>query len=379
MPIVLRRPTLAFAALLLATAVGVLAQPTAAKTTRVERGEIGGAVWRAEIPADWNGELILYLHGYHAVGDRPFPSEGRTQTTFRDAFVARGYAYAQSHYAGNGWAVKEALADTEALRRHLLAELGKSGPVKRTWLLGHSMGGFLTALLLERDPDLYAGGVAFCPPLAPATDFFEHGLFDLLAAFDALAGKPQGLPPLADPQSPFVEPEKLGAALQAAPPAVAALSAQFHIRPSDLPLILDFYQLIWKELIARAGGMPIDNRDTLYSGFGDDPAFNRAVRRVQADPAARTYLQQYGTPTGRWADPLLVVHTTYDAVVPPRWPATFADTVERAGTSHLYRLQWVARDGHCQFTADESWQAFSNLLRWVDGGQAPASGELILQ
>lgn len=364
----MRTSVFAFFAALLAV-FPAFGQPS----STVERGEIGGAPFRIELPAVWNGELVVYTHGYELADGKPFPFEGRVQTAIRDGFVSRGYAYLQSGYSKEGWAIQEGLTDTEALRRHFVA---KHGAPKVTWITGHSMGGMLTALILEQHPDVYSGGLALCPVLEPAASFFESHFFDLFAAFDFLVGKKAGLAPLTDPKSPLLDAKAVAAALAADPAAAQILIARFVIRGEDLPSILGFYQPIWQELVARAGGIPIDNRNTLYAGFGDDVAFNRGVARVAGDPAAEAYLEKYATPTGKLADPLLVVHTTYDPIVHPAVASGYDLLATLAGSKELVRYRFVAADGHCTISSDETQRAFDLLRSWVAGGKAPDAGEL---
>jgi pimeloyl-ACP methyl ester carboxylesterase len=351
----------------------IAAAAAAQPSSTVERGELGGAPFRIEMPAAWNGELVVYAHGYDMADGKPFPFEGRVQTAIRDGFVSRGYAYLQSGYSKEGWAVEQGLLDTEALRRHFVE---KHGAPKTTWVTGHSMGGLITALILEQQPEIYSGGLALCPVLAPAADFFESNFFDLFVAFDLLVGKKAGLAALADPKSPLLDGKAVAAALLADPAAALVLESRFLIRSADLPGILAFYQPIWQELVARAGGIPIDNRNTLYAGFGDDVAFNRGVLRLAGEPAAEAYVKKFATPTGKLLDPLLVVHTTYDPIVPPTVASRYDLLATLAGNKELVRYKFVAAEGHCTISSDQTQRAFDLLRAWAAGGKAPAAGEL---
>lgn len=70
----LRNATLAVALGLLCGCVadgGDRALPAASvrdATPGVETGTLGDAPYRVEIPADWNGELVVLLHGYEPRG-----------------------------------------------------------------------------------------------------------------------------------------------------------------------------------------------------------------------------------------------------------------------------------------------------------------------
>lgn len=369
----MKRPVLTAFVLASILTISLADSALAQAPPKVETGDLGGAPYRIEMPEPWNGELVVYAHGYDLADGKAFPFEARVQKAIRDGFVSRGFAYVQSGYSKEGWAVAEGLADTEALRRHFST---KYGAPKTTWITGHSMGGFITTLTLERHPEIYSGGLALCPVMGPSADFFESHFFDLFAAFDLLVGKKAGLPPLTDPKSPQLDPKASGAALAADPAAAQILASRFVIRASDLPNIFAFYQPIWQELVARAGGIPLDNRNTLYAGFGDDVAFNRGVARVAGDPAAEAYLKNFATPTGKLARPLLVVHTTYDPIVSPAVASSYDLSATLAGNKDLLRYRFVAADGHCTISSAETQKAFDLLREWVAGGKAPPAGEL---
>lgn len=118
--------------LLLPSTVLLGAPPTAARTLS---GELQGAPWRLDVPAAWNGDLVMLAHGYEPVGvPRTTPMAANDSTA---PLLAAGYAVAQSAYASQGWAVADAITDMEHLRQHALIELKH---VRHTWMLGFSMG-----------------------------------------------------------------------------------------------------------------------------------------------------------------------------------------------------------------------------------------------
>ena len=96
------------------------AQPARANT--VDTGVINGAPYYIEIPAQWNKGLVMYAHGYTVVGSRPPAQDSPRMKGVRDAFLSRGFAFAASDYSVQGWAVKEAIEETEALRRYFVGE-----------------------------------------------------------------------------------------------------------------------------------------------------------------------------------------------------------------------------------------------------------------
>jgi pimeloyl-ACP methyl ester carboxylesterase len=337
----------------------------------VETGEINGAKFRIDRPANWNGELLMYCHGYN-----PQPGDPTTgpQNAALAKFVERGVAVAQSGYAAGGWAIPEAVQDTEALRRHFTV---KHGPPKRTFVAGHSMGGFLTMTLMERFPDVYAGGLPLCGPLGPAIWFMERRIFDLRVVFDYYF--PGALPPPdavpAEYRNTDAETQRVLAMLEGEATKCNALLAYSGIRTApDFARTITFWTFILNDLRRRSSGNAFDNRSTIYEGSPDDNALNAGVRRYAAGPGAQRFLRANYTPTGRLGAPMLHVHTTYDPLVPPWMPNRYAEVAAAAGTADLYAQQYVPTPGHCAISPDETIQAYERLLRWIETGERPAPG-----
>jgi pimeloyl-ACP methyl ester carboxylesterase len=350
--------------LLLLAALGCSAQP------RVEVGDINGAAFRIDVPENWNGVLLVYCHGYSS---RPgtFSVE---KPNAASRLNAAGFAVAQSGYAAGGWAVQEAMQDTEALRRYFIRKYGKP---KETYITGHSMGGFLTMALLESVPSGYDGGLALCGPLAPASTFILRNVFDLRVVFDYYF--PGALPSPAKVPSEFaMSPAKnaeIEQLLDGKPEAAAALRRVASIKTNkELASALVFFTYILKDLQERGGGNPFDNRDTIYDRTGDDNAVNDGVMRYTADVKAAEYVKEYFTPTGRLARPMIHLHTTYDPLVPASIPNIYANMARQAGAGHLFVQQYAKVDGHCTMSPVDILNGLSDLRTWVIKGQRPLPG-----
>jgi hypothetical protein len=139
---------------------------------------------------------------------------------------------------------------------------------------------------------------------------------------------------------------------------------------------LSFWLVIMKELKERTGGNPFDNRNTIYSGFDDDVAVNRGVKRYSADPKSVEYIRQYYTPTGRVSDPVLALHTTYDQLVPAHDVGYYDVLAAVSGKQDLFVSKFVQADGHCNINAPRIAVAFDELLSWARDRKRPAAGEL---
>ena len=343
--------------------------------TKIEKGQINGADFRIELPAGELKGLVVYCHGYQ-LSALPYVLDSNPASRaglLRQVFLTRGFAVAESAYARQGWAVKEAVEDTEALRRHFVRTYGA---VKETIVLGHSMGGVITLATIEKYPEVYDGALPMCGPLNPSINGLQERLFDLLATFDfhfpGIVGSLTDLP-----KGARLDGAKVKAAVAAAPERALRFARRYSLAATDdLPGVLTFFYEINREIQERAGGNPFDNQDTIYDGFEDDLALNRGVKRYAAVAKAREYLRQHYSPTGRISDPVLTLHTIYDQLIPGRFVSQYEEIARLAGTQDLFVAKYVNTRGHCNFTPEQTGTAFDQLLRWVRDKVRPASGEI---
>jgi pimeloyl-ACP methyl ester carboxylesterase len=338
------------------------AAPTATPSVPVlDTGTLGEAPYRIEIPADWNGDLVMLLHGYEPQGvprATPWPQNEATP-----AFLAQGYAVAESAYASQGWAVADAVADTERLRAYFT---DKYTP-RRAYLVGFSMGGQAALAGLERHGAHYDGALSLCGANVPARHVFEDALTSLVA-FDYFFPDAKGLPGngLSDPNSPPIAriPEDqialmqtIGAALTAKPDAAARLAADGRAG------VLALHYLVFREMQVRAGGLPVDNRKAVYTGFGDDAAFNAGVRRYAGDADAMAYLARVADLTGDVHKPLVLRYNRDDPTIPTRYHAIYPALMEEAGSTRHLTVLPAAGEGHCGFSPAQISEAFDALTR----------------
>src|ERR1700693_708724 len=117
-----------------------------------------GAAFLIEVPANWNGTLLLYSHGYVTPGS-PNPAQDVGDPFTGGFMLAAGYALAGSSYATTGWAVHEAIPDQIAT---LDAFQNLVGTPTHTIAWGHSLGGMITAGLVQEHPDRFAAALPMC-------------------------------------------------------------------------------------------------------------------------------------------------------------------------------------------------------------------------
>ena len=342
---------------------------------KIEVGAINNAAFRIDVPENWNGGLVVYCHGYNP---QAMKFNDQKLNPVLQVFADQGYAVAQSGYAAGGWAVEQAITDTESLRRYFIEKYGKP---KETFITGHSMGGFLTMMLMETHPTAYDAAMPMCGPLAATDYFMARGAFDSYVLFNyyfpGVLPEPTKIPK--DMVNDRALQTKIEAALDAAPEKAAALRKfrDSNLKSNrDLASTTAFIAYMLKELTERAGGNPFDNRYVIYNGTLDDNKTNSEIARYSADPKATAYMRSFYTPTGRIQNPMLAIHTSYDPLVPVWIPNTYNSTIEQAGASNLYVQQFVKHDGHCAITPEETARGFSELREWKSRGTRPPGGEV---
>jgi pimeloyl-ACP methyl ester carboxylesterase len=336
----------------------------------IETGTLAGAGYRIDVPEPWNQGLIVFFHG---TWDRMATfSDSDRLPGFLQTLEGRGYAVIQSAYAEPGWAVEQAIEDSERLRQHFVSTHGKP---QDTYAIGMSMGGLLTVEALESRPTVYAGGLSLCGAITPADVLFARD-FALRAAFDFYF--PDLLGALVPVPATFRQSDELKTRIERAMKA-NPLSAESMHRLFSVWSEASFADIIasstseLRELQQRAGGNPFGNANLIYTGSLDDAALNLGVTRYQADAKAARYLSRWYTPTGKLERPLLAVHTSGDPLVLASTAFDYALIARRAGHEDQFVQQFVNAEGHCTIGDKRVVHAFDELLAWTHG-KRPMAG-----
>src|SRR5439155_13143300 len=101
-------------------------------------GRYDGGLYRIEIPEQWNGELVLFAHGFVTNAGQNGSMLRVGNHRFREHLVKNGYAWATSSYRCNGYVPGQGLLDTMALSGLFTKSNGGRAPT-RTYLTGESM------------------------------------------------------------------------------------------------------------------------------------------------------------------------------------------------------------------------------------------------
>jgi pimeloyl-ACP methyl ester carboxylesterase len=372
-----------------------------------------GATYLIEVPANWNGTLFLYSHGYVVPGSaNPAKDVGDPFTRF--FMLSSGYALAGSSYATTGWAIHEALPDQIAVLD--LFKLVVGSP-KRTIAWGHSVGGMVTAGLIQRNPERFDAALPMCGVLSGGVATWNTAL-DSEFAFKTLLAPGTGLEVvnIANPVANLNLAEVVLAEAQGTPQGRAriALAGALADLPgwftslSPEPAPTDFAgqetnQFLWDqqvdfpfvfafraELEARAQGnvswnTGVDYRVQLEHSIGRDQVralYEQAgldldadlktlndAARISADPEAVRYLETNIIFDGQIHFPVLTLHTKGDGLVVVQNESAYKSVVDEAGNAEFLRRTFVDRAGHCAFTPAETIAAVQTLLNRLNTGK----------
>jgi pimeloyl-ACP methyl ester carboxylesterase len=331
-----------------------------------------GSLTRLCFPANWNGDLIIYAHGYvEPQAPLAVPENVIGGTPVEDLVNALGYAYATTSYHANGLVADVAVADVIALE--LMVRTTVRPDPARVYVVGVSEGALVAALAAERSAGVLTGALAACGPIGDFVRQIEY-LTDVRVVFDYFF--PGVLPGEATaPPEELVEgwtstyAPAVGAAITGDPDRGLELAAVTGIPADELDAatlastvvaLLRYNVLGTADARARLGGQPYDNADRVYTGSSDDDALNAAVARFTADPAARAALERFET-TGDPLVPVSIIHTTGDPIVPFFHQSLYEEKAIGTGASDRVSRTDVERFGHCAFTSTELLAAFGEL------------------
>jgi pimeloyl-ACP methyl ester carboxylesterase len=361
-----------------------------------------GAGYRIEVPENWNGDLVIWAHGFREGGGLELTVDNHP---LRQFLIPNGYAWAASSYRRNDYDVTSGVQDSHALTSLFNGIVGK---LDRVYFTGASMGGHVTAVAIEQYPNTYDGALSVCGALG------DFELFDYFLDYN-VAAQQLGTGNSMYPVDPL--PYLFG--------TVPAIKGNLESVSGGWPVFLNATGLDFKNLLelrsggdrpnfdeafffwnvfpefqsgpgnflfdlgttdgtlVRSPGVAVDNFDVVYQ-FDSDPAlspgesaFNDNVFRLMADPQARNRngLAQVPPITGDIHIPVLTLHNLGDLFVPVHNEMEYARRVADRGNSDLLVQRAIRGVNHCGFTPTEFVTAFVELAAWVEFGLKPAGDD----
>ncbi|HEY7636119.1 MAG TPA: hypothetical protein VH763_11270 [Gemmatimonadales bacterium] len=334
--------------------------------------QASGALYRICFPADWNGELVIYAHGYvEASQPMAIHDDIVGGQSVSSSVTGLGYGFATTSYRANGLVIPEAVADIIELQ-NTVVQLYRPDPV-HTFIVGASEGGLVAALAAEQHPEVVDGALATCGPVGDFQAQLNH-FGDFRVVFDyffpgIIPGSAIDIPDSVRTNWPNVYAPAVVSAISADPTRTAELLAVTG-EPSE-NAALTVVGVLWYNIYAtadaraRLGGQPFDNATRVYAGSTDDAALNAGVARFTADAAAQARVADEFETSGSLVVPVVTLHTTGDPIVPFEQEALYGAKVNQAGAAGLLSQSQADRYGHCAFESSEVFGAFSSLIAKV--------------
>lgn len=396
--------------------------------TDVRWGIHKGAGYRIEVPENWNGDLVMYAHGFRGTGEvltvdsPPLP--------MRAWMLSQGIAWAASSYSKNYYDVRSGVQSTNDLARFFARTRGKPA---RTFITGFSMGGHVTGAAIEQFPNIacrpgrrgricrrvsrllgklsggikYSGAAPFCGVMGDLELFDYFG--DFARGAEASAGVPlSAFPPPENYYAPDgIFPTVLGTLFQGGfagfPDARTAQGEQHKafarvISGGDRPGFDAAYSFWASFLYFGFGGAGGDVDGVLsgnaYGNLGkvyqldgkryvnaEERAFNEAFFRVAADRGVnrKRFLQLQRVPEihGRLAIPVVSTHTLGDLFVPFSMQTIYAKEARAQHRSRFLVSRATRALGHCEFSGGELVGSLADMIQWADTGRRPAGDPVL--
>ncbi|MDH6168924.1 hypothetical protein M2282_004088 [Variovorax boronicumulans] len=376
-------------------------------TTSRWAGMLGGAQYHVEVPAAWNGKLVMYAHGY--AGETNVLSV--SDPSIRRFLIQNGYAWAASSYSKNFYDVRVGVEDTNALALEFNKIAKANGrdlaAPSKIYITGHSMGGHITAAAIEDEAFAtanhkvkYNGAVPMCGVVG------DTELFDYFAGAQVTAQALAGLPKYPTPNwsdiamqvggTLFSNFTTLPPDITTTPTGAKYATVVKNLTGGERPMFdLGFksggsFAAVWGVFGSDGTVTGILNKNTLdtnrftYTIDGDVPgstALNGAVIKLTAATDANRLrtdgLRWIPKANGEFKIPVVTLHTLGDLYVPFSMEQIYNKRVAAKGNSGWLVQRAVRGITHCDFTVTEQVEAFDAMIKWERDGVKPAGDDVV--
>jgi hypothetical protein len=371
-------------------AVCLLAAAAASALTTVTGKTAGGAFYRIDMPAEWNGTLVIFNHGWEITPPAPVTFMGPEPLPERQ--LAAGFAVAASSYQLNGFAVFKTRTDLKNLVAAFTKRFGKP---QQILIYGESMGSLVSLDALEVGKlGKVTGVLSLCGMLGGSVPTATH-IADLRLIYDvvcqdvpeaflpgAATGLPKGFP---------LDEQTLALAVDActgilAPPSQRTAAQADRLRrileettiPEDFLVPDMWFATVGVRDVAfgrgKAGPGAVGNLGVAYA----DREVEEEIERVRVVAKAATRLRQFYTPTGKGGQAkVLALHFDQDGLL---FVENLSEYGKRANPGRFTPV--VVAEGetdganHCHFSPAERVAAWEELVAWAGGGAQPSAFEV---
>jgi len=378
-------------------ALFTLSTTSAHAVTEMTGNTDGGAFFRIVVPDSWNGDLVIWNHGFSLSPIGPVSDLG----PLAPLQLSEGYAVAASSYQQFGWALFKTKNDLQNLYNVFKANFGEPS---RVFVNGASLGGIVTAQLVEiAHIGNVVGAYPICGAVAGSRNW-DAGL-DIRLVYDAvcantpsafIAGGGTGLPEPGFPtyvippgSSPLDNQTTMAVKVNACtgiltPPAFRTPQQQANLAAflteTQLPAsfiltdmgfaLFGLSDLIWNRAKLN-GKQGVGNIGVTY----DIPSIDASIERVATNPGGKNRLGRNYTPSGAVGDVKIVsLHTDQDGLVIVENESDYAAVVPASNLTTAIVVE--ATPSHCGFTDAEVVAGWESLRGWVAGAAQPSAASV---
>ncbi|MEV4499796.1 hypothetical protein AB0J84_29365 [Micromonospora arborensis] len=356
------------------------------RSTTVRQGVHRHAGYIIEVPARWNGDLVLWAHGYRSQGTVLSPEP--PGFGLRQRLLEQGYAWASSSYDRNGFDIRSGVLGTKDLSDHFGRTVRRP---HHTYIAGVSMGGYVIGRSLEQYPGYYDGALPMCGVLGDQT------LLDFYLDYNLVAQALAGVPAYPTPTDYLTN----------AVPRIQVALGLAGLTPTGPDTTTDRGKQLRAITVNRSGGARPGAdaafavwKDFLFSitvpSGGDSPAerpgqlstnlltrytpnspvnVNATVQRVAPENVVQRLLPtltEVPRIAGRPTAPVLSLHGLGDLFVPFSMEQAYATDAARNGRGKVVVQRAIRTTQHCEFSPAEAGAAWDDLVSWVRTGKRPA-------
>jgi len=369
--------------------VGAVATTSYGDTVK-EGTTAGGAAFKIVVPTNWNGDLVIWNHGYSLDQVQQVTDLGPLSAVQ----LSEGYAVAASGYQQSGWALFQTKKDLQNMVKVFNAAFKKP---KRVFISGESLGGIVTD---QADETANLGNVVGAYPMCGV-----HGgsinwnaaldirlLYDLICSNTpaaAIPGGPTGLPAPGFPGYSFSF-SQLGVAVDACMGVLTPAASRTPQQSANLSQFLSITQLPESFVLTDMGfalfglsnvifdpaklkgGQGVGNANVNYDNGG---FVDKNITRVTAKTSANKKLAKNYIASGKVGKKKIVsLHTDKDGLVIVENENFYASVVPHANLTTAIAVETTPT--HCGFSMAETQAGWEALRAWVAGGPQPTAQDI---
>jgi len=355
--------------------VGAVATTSYGDTVK-EGTTAGGAAFKIVVPTTWNGDLVIWNHGYSLDQVQQVTDLGPLSAVQ----LSEGYAIAASGYQQSGWALFQTKKDLQNMMKVFKANFHKP---KRVFISGESLGGIVTD---QADETASLGNVVGAYPMCGV-----HGgsinwnaaldlrlLYDLICSNTpsaAIPGGPTGLPAPGFPGFSFSF-SQLATAVDACMGVQTPAASRTPQQSANLSQFLSITQLPESFVLTDMGFALFGLSNVIF-----DPAKLKGGQGVgnanvnYAKPSANKKLSKNYIASGKVGKKKIVsLHTDKDGLVIVENENFYASVVPRSNLTTAIAVETTPT--HCGFNMAEMQAGWEALRAWVAGGPQPTAQDI---